>query len=340
MTETRPLSQRIQPLETVRKPASDSPVWRSAELSDAPAIVECEREMGAVDHPHYLQTLEDIESHFTRSWVDPSRDTLVALADDGSVVAWGAVEVPPEQATLIRCLQSGGVRPSHRLRGLGDQLLTWMEQRGLQLLSTSDATVPGVMVLWADEANPTLVRLAERHGYEVARHFLQLTRMFDTPIEPVPLEGYEVVPFDESLFEDVRAARNDSFRDHWGSQPSTREHWESAMRRSNKRHDLSFLAIAPDGEVAAFVLSEVNVGDFEPSGFSHAYIYLVGTRRAHRGRGLAKALLSHTLLACRDAGLEGAVLDVDSESPTGATALYEQVGFVITDRSLELNKTF
>lgn len=340
MTDSLPLRERIQAPSTVELPAPGDAAWRSATIEDAPAIVECEQEIGATDHPHYRQTLEDIESHFTRSWVDPERDTLVALDDDGSVVAWGAVAVPPEQATLIRCLQSGGVRPSHRLRGLGGQLLTWMEQRGLQLLSTSDATVPGVMVLWADEANPTLVRLAKQHGYEIARHFLQLTRMFDSPIEPVPIEGYDIVPYGESSYESVRAARNDSFRDHWGSQPASREQWESAMRRSNKRHDLSFLAIAPDGEVSAFVLSEVNVGDFEASGFSHAYINLVGTRREHRGKGLAKALLAHTLIACRNDGLEGAVLDVDAESPTGATALYEQVGFVVSDRSFELNKTF
>ena len=112
------------------------------------------------------------------------------------------------------------------------------------------------------------------------------------------------------------------------------------MGRSNKRPDLSFLALASDGEVAGFVLSEVNTGDFDATGFSHAYINLVGTRRAHRGRGIAKALLAHTLRVCAADGLEGAVLDVDSESPTGATALYEQVGFVVTDRSVELNKTY
>jgi len=296
--------------------------------------------MGAVDHPQYRLTLEDIQENFTHSWVDPERDSVVAENGDGNVVAWGFATVPPEQDSLIRCLQFGGVRPAHRGRGLGRALLTWQGQRGLQLLARSESTVPGVMVAWADAQNPSMVRLAERLGYEVARHFLQLARRFDTPIDDADLEGYEIVPFDASRSEAVRAARNDAFRDHWRSQPAPREMWESAMGRSNKRPDLSFLAIAPDGEVAGFVLSEVNVGDFESSGFSHAYINLVGTRRAHRGRGIAKALLLHTLHASRGDGLEGAVLDVDADSPTGATALYDQVGFVLTDRSMELNKTF
>lgn len=342
MTESRPLSERINAPDHVAVPPSvDGIVWRPATKVDAPAILECETEMGAVDHTQYRITLEDIEVDFDHSWFDASHDSLIAFDDNGRVVAWGSVTVPPEQESLIRCLQFGGVRPSHRGRGLGNTLMTWQGERGLQLLAESDATVPGVMVVWADQRNPSLVRLAQRHGFDVARHFLQLTRKFDSPIGAVALhEGYEVVSFDSSRSEAVRAARNDSFRDHWGSQPSPRELWDQAMGRSNKRPDLSFLALAPDGEVAAFVMTEVNVGDFETTGFSHAYINLVGTRRAHRGRGLAKALLVHTLEACRADGLGGAVLDVDSESPTGATALYEQVGFVVTDRSVELNKTF
>lgn len=322
-------------------PASGDGVWwRSATPADAAAILECELEIGAADHPQYRLTLEDIEEHFGHSWVDPELDSLVGVDDTGAVIAWGFATVVPEQETAIRALMFGGVRPSHRGRGIGGLLLDWQESRALQLLAASDATVPGVFVAWADELNTSFVRLAKAHGFSVARHFLQLQRRFDTAIEPVPLEGYQVVPFDLSRSNDVRLARNDSFRDHWGSQPSPEELWETAIRRSSKRHDLSFLALAPDGEVAGFVMSEVNTGDFETTGFSHAYINLVGTRREHRGRGIARALLTHTLEACRADRLEGAVLDVDAESPTGATALYEQVGFTVSDRSMELNKQF
>lgn len=303
-------------------------------------MLECELEIGAADHPQYRLTLEDIEEHFGHSWVELARDSLLAFDDRGAVLAWGFATVVPGQETAIRCLLFGGVRPTHRGKGIGGQLLTWQESRGLQLLAQSDATVPGVMVGWADELNTSFVRLAQAHGFEIARHFLQLQRRFDEPVSSVALEGYEIVPFDLSRSNDVRLARNDSFRDHWGSQPSPEEMWETAIRRSSKRHDLSFLALASDGEVAGFVMSEVNMGDFETAGFSHAYINLVGTRREHRGRGIARALLARTLEACHAAGLEGAVLDVDAESPTGATALYEQVGFTVSDRSMELNKQF
>ena len=341
MTTPRPLNERVTAPVDAAAPASGGGVtWRAATHADAPAILECEIETGEADHPQYRLTLEDIEEHFGHSWVDLDLDSLLAIDDNGAVIAWGFATVVPGQETAIRCLMFGGVRPSQRGQGVGGQLLDWQESRGLQLLAQSHATVPGVFVAWADELNTSFVRLARSRGFTVARHFLQLQRRFDEPIEPVALDGYEIVPFDLSRSNEVRLAKNDSFRDHWGSQPSPEESWESAFRRSNKRHDLSFLALAPDGEVAGFVLCEVNEGDFETSGFSHAYINLVGTRREHRGRGIARALLTHTLEACRGDGLEGAVLDVDAESPTGATALYDQVGFTVSDRSMELNKQF
>jgi ribosomal protein S18 acetylase RimI-like enzyme len=135
-------------------------------------------------------------------------------------------------------------------------------------------------------------------------------------------------------------ARNDSFRDHWGSQPMNEEQWDSFVGRSTFRPDLSFLAVAPDGTVAGFVLSSVSEDDWPGQGFSSAYIDLVGVTRAWRKRGIAPALLARDLRAIADAGLEKAVLDVDSDSPTGALGLYSGVGFAESNRSINFTKVF
>jgi ribosomal protein S18 acetylase RimI-like enzyme len=47
-------------------------------------------------------------------------------------------------------------------------------------------------------------------------------------------------------------------------------------------------------------------------------------------------VIAETLAAIAEAGLEKAVLDVDTESPTGAHTLYEGLGFTATERSLAL----
>ena len=341
MSETIPLNQRIQAPDAPIPASGNGITWRPAGIDDLDAIMVCERAMNAVDHPHYVSNREELEEDFTRSWVDMATDSLLALTDSGEVVAWGFVTVGQGQETAVRVILLGGVRPDRRGEGLGRALLGWQEARSRQLLAASDKPLPGVLVLWADERAESSIRLSRRFGFDIARYYLELRRDLSEPIDAArPLEGYQLVQFDASRSEDTRLARNDAFRDHWGSQPVVEEDWTSFLGRSIVRPDLSFLAISPDGEVAGFVLSEVDEEDFEPQGFSSAYIDLVGVRRDHRGKGIAAALLTRALEAIRDAGLQKAVLDVDSESLTGATRLYENVGFTHAHRSVDLRKSF
>jgi mycothiol synthase len=341
VTETIPLNQRIQAPDAPIPASGNGITWRPASIDDIDAIMVCERAMNAVDHPHYVTNREEVEEDFTESWVDLPADSLLALDDAGNVIAWGLVTVSQGQETAVRVILHGGVRPDRRGQGLGRAVLGWQEARSLQLLAASDKALPGVLVAWSDERAQATIRLARRFGFDIARYYLELRRDLLEPIAAArPLEGYEIVAFDASRSEDVRLARNDAFRDHWGSQPVVEEAWASFLGRSIFRPDLSFLAVSPDGEVAGFVLSEVDEEDFEPQGFSSAYIDLVGARRDHRGKGIAAALLTRALEAIRDAGLQKAVLDVDSESLTGATRLYENVGFTPSNRSVDLRKSF
>lgn len=87
-------------------------------------------------------------------------------------------------------------------------------------------------------------------------------------------------------------------------------------------------------EVVGFVVSEVNEEDWVRQGSKSAYIGLVGTVRAWRGRGLAGALLADVLIACRASGLVRAILDVDTENATGALGVYTRLGFVPTAREV------
>ena len=58
------------------------------------------------------------------------------------------------------------------------------------------------------------------------------------------------------------------------------------------------------------------------------HIALVGTRPAARGRGIARAVIARSLRAAARAGYVTAELEVDADSLTGATRLYDALGFV------------
>ncbi len=337
MTEL-PLSARVPRPTSVELPAdAEGIVWRAATMDDVAGIQACEAQIAEVDHPNYTTTVEELEEDFDHSYVDLPSDTVVAL-DGDEVVAWGLVLMPPGQETLVRVILIGGVGPSHRGRGLGRRLMSWLEARGMQRLADSDKTLPGWLMAYAEERAESANRLITRFGFTPARYFLELRRSLDEPIAEVPLD-LAIVPFDRSLSERVRVARNDAFRDHWGSQPTNEEQWDSFVGRSTFRPELCAIAMAGD-EVVGFVIVTVTEEDWPGQGFSSAYIELVGVTRAWRGRGIAPAVLARSLQLMADAGLEKAVLDVDSDSPTGALGLYTGLGFVESNRSINYNRVF
>ena len=59
----------------------------------------------------------------------------------------------------------------------------------------------------------------------------------------------------------------------------------------------------------------------------------ISVRRPWRRRGLARAISAMAMRRVRDAGMEDAMLGVDSENPTGALGLYEDLGFEVFSRA-------
>ncbi|MFC5502809.1 GNAT family N-acetyltransferase [Lysinimonas soli] len=338
MTEV-PLSARVEAPAQVQPAPVAGVSWRNATLDVVDAVVELYAAMSRVDHPEWAETRDEIEQEFQHSWVELRRDSLVAEAD-GAIVAHGLVIAPPAPETIVRSVLFGGVHPQHRGRGIGRALLGWQEGRARQQLAASTLALPGWILCYSYDRDPSAARLLEREGFATERYFSQLQRELSAPIPelelPAPLRLATLSP---ELSEATRVAKNAAFRDHWGSQPTSVEGWNGQLSLPSLRPELSFLAME-GGEVVGFVIVNVNEADFELQGFAGSYISLVGVVAPWRRRGVAPALLAASLRAARDAGLERAVLDVDSESPTGALGLYTGMGFEAAATSRAHVKSF
>lgn len=332
---TTPLRERVPaPGEVVLPEGSEGVRWRPAVAGDAAAITGLLAAMSTRDHPSWSETLEEIEEELAHSWIDLERDTVVAFADDGTMVAHGIVIETPEPESIVRVFLHGGVHPQHRGRGLGRAMLAWQLARGHERLSTSEHRMPGWLLSSAADRAPEHGALLRAAGFTAARYFTTLEAALDVELPDRPLPaGVRVVPFSAELSERVRLAKNASFADHWGSQPVVAESWDANVALPTFRADLSRVALVGE-EVVAFATVEVNEEDWPRQGFTSSYIGLVGTLREHRGRGLAGALLAEVMRASRQAGLERCVLDVDTENPTGALGVYTRLGFTATDRDV------
>ncbi len=202
------------------------------------------------------------------------------------------------------------------------EMVDWAVERITRQVRSAGGRV--VQTIWVAEEDLELVGLLERLGFHRSDLFLlQLERTLDHPIGPqTPPPGWEVRPVQGEAELETRAlASHQAF----GPRRPYAEYLESYLafvRSPGYPAGWDLVATPGDsaGPVAAFCiawLDPVNrIGLFEP----------VGTRPDFRGRGLGKAVLLDGLRRMQQAGMDRAMVCVESDNPA-AQRLYQSAGF-------------
>lgn len=170
-------------------------------------------------------------------------------------------------------------------------------------------------------------------GFKEIRRYYQMACPLDNIADPSPVEGVTIRPYNvPDDLEPVRIAYNASFQDHFDHQPATPEHWQHNMSQPNYLLDISLVAEDNDepGKVAALCLCGVYAEENIALNRNWGWIELLGTIREHRNKGLGRSILLSGLHSLRNAGYDTGALGVDTDSLTGATRLYDSVGFKVT----------
>lgn len=322
-----------------------SPIGRA--LSRAPLTLEDVPALTAL-----LGRIEEVEHHgdiaaevSTREWLampglDLEKDS-VAVRVGEELVGFTIVDVHREldRDGRVRCQLSGAVDPGHRHQGLGAALLGWGEDRAAELLAERHpAGTPAIFrtsggrdpieegaEVDAEELSPEggadVRPLLAQRGYTRVRSWLLMVRELPGAALPeLATEGVRVIAPALEDAEATRLAHLAAFADHWGSAPVSAERWSSWWDSHTSRRELSSIAVDAEGTVLAYAIAAEDKSRV-------LHINLVGTRPEGRGRGLARAVLARTLSAAAEAGYATAELEVDAESITGATRLYDALGF-------------
>ncbi|OIH99430.1 hypothetical protein BIU97_05350 [Curtobacterium sp. MCBA15_009] len=308
--------------------------FRPATLDDLPAMHAVAVAAAAVDDPHARPSTADLHRSLSTEGLDVARDTVVGADADGHVQAYGIVVDVPSRVTAARVVLDGAVHPDHRDRGVGRRLLAWQSGRARQRLATLDVDLPAALDVGGRRGSSVL-RLAARAGFEPIRDWVDMQVVFDERSDEVAVpsvpDGLVVRRTTADDIEPMRLAKNDAFRDHWGSQPMVAADWHGFLTAPKSRPDLSRVVVDGDGSVLAFAVVESDPESFAARGHSFGYVHWVGVVRAARGTGLAPIVLDAALQAIRADGLAAAVLHVDAENPSGAGRIYERLGFVAGD---------
>ncbi|QCB93421.1 GNAT family N-acetyltransferase [Cellulomonas shaoxiangyii] len=328
-----PIAERAAAPAVLDPPPADLGLtWRPLAVEDASALTELVQVVEEADGQPFRTSTEEIQEELAADWRDLTRDTLVGLDAQGTMRAWAQVDSAPGDTRVVRAFVSGGVHPLWRGRGIGRAVVAWLQGRARQVLAASGKDVPGRIAAYLEDTAPASARVYRAAGFTPIRYYTEMRRSLRDPLPEVPLvEGIRVVPWSDELDDAVRLAHNESFADHWGSEPRTPEQWQG--HRAMFAPTWSFVAVTDDGEVAGYATSGRYEHDWEVAGYSSGYTELLGVRRAWRGRGVAVALLATVMRAYAADGVDYAELGVDTANPSGAHGLYARLGYEVVHSS-------
>lgn len=314
--------------------------------ADIPAHAALLAAIEAVDHTgeHYSEA--DLEEEYANPDIEVGKDIVGAwegTGDEEELVGYFSVYPRHADDTYQKIHVEGSVRPDRRGHGIGAVLVRAMLDRADEVHREKHPDMPAKLMLTGLSTNEDQARLLADAGFGAERYsFVMRTVLGDVP-EPEQLpDGYRMERYDETWSAGMHAAHNEAFLDHPNFTPWTDVMWKQWVTDSrNFRPQLSLVVVHEDDQstVVAYVQSNEFDAYFEATGRREAYVAKVGTRREHRGKGLAGRLLRHALWGYQQAGYDEASLDVDSENPTGALGIYERAGFAMEKRFTDYTLT-
>ncbi len=295
--------------------------WRALEPGDVAALERFERACMQADGATSDAVLTDYRTRMQRLVPD---DTLCAVNAHGEIAASAWILFEGWVKHEYRAFLDGIVAPSFRGQGIGEFLLTWMEERSRQFFATVADDRERVLRHDFYHRGPEAIALLERHGYDFAFAEDEMQRDLNQSIHSYPLpSGMCFVPWSPDRAHDFFRAYDGAFRDRPGFPGWPADVWiQNYTGYDEFRADLSRLVLEGDEPVGYAVCLVENGG---------AEIAQIGVRPQWRGRGVASAILSEVLQLFKREGLTRAVLSVNADN-SRAASVYRHSGFELFRR--------
>lgn len=300
----------------------------------------CANASFAADGSEVVRTVADmVRDYATFTACKPLEDVWLAQAGDevaGYIRCW-----PWTQADGTRFYgQLGFVAPHWRGRGVGTALLAWAEQRQ-RTLAAQHPQAPGhlhhAFVMQGEDARAALL---EKAGYRPVRHFFTMLRPSLDDIADFPLPSQlEVRAVQPEHYRIIWESHLENFHTHWGYAPQTEEDYQAWLQgRTFQPHLWQVAWDTRTGEVAGQVRTFIDDSYNFTRTRLRGWTEFISVREKWRRQGVARALISRSLRAQREAGMVESGLGVDAGNISGATRVYADCGFIVEKRNTAYRK--
>jgi mycothiol synthase len=312
-------------------PDSTELLWRPMTVADGASLADLLNAIDAEDHVWGQYTDEDATEELD-SPVDHLPTSTLAVFEGATMVGFSAVHYRPSAEVVHRVHAAGAVRPTHRRRGLGTTLMQHGLATAIELHALHHPTLSLIVESIYGEHVAGAVALYRAAGMTLTRSVAHMRHPPGAAIPRVPAPvGLRFEGYTPGTDEEFRAVRNEAAAASGGA-PLTAEEWKVWAVNASFRPELSFLLRDIESGVAAGVVLVVSWdADTVASGIRDAYFRVIATRPAYEGRGVAEALISHTLQAAADQGYGRASLRVEVSDSSTEAVEYADAGFVTQD---------
>ena len=257
---------------------------------------------------------------------------------NGKVIAYGRLWWDDLLDDIRLYHPFGFLHPDYRHMGIGTAMWEFGENRINEIAASHPREIPKYFQAEPFQTEKDLIALLESRGYKPARSETHMVRDLSEPFPEAPMpEGLDVR---QVRTEDLRAifiASNEAFRDHWGSRDESEEEYKAQMENPDFRPELWKVAWEGD-QVASVIHNYIDQDENAEYQRKRGYTEGICTRRPWRKKGVARSLLVQSMQMFKAMGMTETALSVDSENISGATRLYEGVGYTMVKQQIIYRK--
>jgi len=300
---------------------------------DGHAIVEMMNEESRALRGTVTVSLDWVANAWTAPGVDRENDFVVVVDPDGGVAGYVFVE---SHAPFTEVFSVGSVALRHQGRGIGAAILEEAHRRAARFFPLAPPGERIVMHAGALADEPLAAGLLTAHGFFEARRYARMSiELAEPPALPGPIPEIDIRPFRPGNERAVYDCLSEAFADHWGGNWPSEESWRHDYIDASSDFEPELWQLAWHGaELAGALIAETGA-DGDPT---EGHVSNIGVRRAYRRRGIGEALLRTSFVQFHERGCRGVALEVDTESITGATRLYERLGMTAEPRFSQWEK--
>lgn len=267
-------------------------------------------------------TIDEMNEWFDEPDEEIRENTFVAL-HNGRIVGYKALCLVKGKEKL-NIYSYGTVHHNFRRKGVGSYLMRMALDSLKRFKENYESVVYNQLVHIPDGKE---YELANKFSLKKLTHlnYYQLHLSQWDGVEPGPLDGYTFVPFNGNIATEIAEIYNMAFVWHPNEPNLSSEGLVYEMNSSVFNPNLNIVCLNDEKNVVGYISGSYDSDQGE------GRISTIAVAPSYQGKGIGKSLLKELLKRMKGLGGEKVRLSVDSNNPTGAIHLYEDLGFIKGD---------